>query len=123
MASGRVWSGLGLDARASQRLIFVSALPVCLLIHQLAMPYHKARQGFGMARRTRNNHRVTLPRKLNCLDPGIMSTPPSYRHALLNIPQKHRPVPAHTREPRVVPRDCDVEHRIPVCLVPLDRTR
>lgn len=123
MASGRVWSGLGVDARASQRWIVVSALPVLPVSNKALQPIMDIPRQEGEGRRTRNNHRVTFPRKLNRLDPRIMSAPPSSRHALLDIPQEYRAVPAYAREPRVVPRDCDVEHGVPVCFVPLDWTR
>lgn len=70
---------------------------------------------------TRNNHRITLPRKLHGFHPRPMSTPPSHRRALLNIPQKYLPVAANTGKLRIVRRDGHVQHRVPVRLVFLDR--
>lgn len=50
-----------------------------------------------------------------------MSAPPSRRPAVLHVPEKDLAVAADTCESRVVRCDGDVENRVPVRLVLLDR--
>lgn len=52
-----------------------------------------------------------------------MSAPSSRRIPRLDIPQEHQPVAADACEARVVGRYRDVQHGVPVCVVPLDRAR
>lgn len=51
------------------------------------------------SRLTRNNHTITLPRKLNRLDSRIMSTPSSNRPSLFHVPEEYPPISPYAGEP------------------------
>lgn len=70
---------------------------------------------------TRNDNPIPLPSELHRLHPRPVSRPPPHRPSLLHIPQKHLPIPPDTREARIVRRDRDIQHRVPVGLILLDR--
>lgn len=101
-------------------LIVVSALP-----KPYAKPVsdHNQSVHINQDEFTRHNYRVVLACELDCLNTRIMSTPAPDCSTLLDIPQKNLAVSTNAGEPGVVCCDGNVQHRVPVRFILLDRGR
>lgn len=70
---------------------------------------------------TRDNDRVSVAGKLNCLNLAVVPAPSSSCNTLLDIPKEDLAITAYAGEARIVRGNCHIEDAVAMGFVSLDR--